>query len=1192
MKLTKTALRELSAKYRAVLMKCALMNMMIFAGALMPHTANAGIMTVDKNTQLNQNTSVTDLNIEFASNGCDAKNCTLDGQKHTLSSSDGKNSLTITTTSETGYGGQLNDITLKASEIVGNTTNATGVELTGDVIFDAVTVSDIDLYGISGGSLTLTGTMKGGSLRGDQSFTVTGTLDNVKLRGELDNGSGLFKFHGIAKDTTFLNYDSFNLSDIKSEGRTEIHADTVSGNYYSSKSSANSNQINAGETLVLKSTDGTGNGTWNVANTLYLAGNIYGDLNGNGQNLYLENDASILEGGLKNIKIRILKDFSWNGNIKITSGSSGVRLFLGENHTDAKLITFNMTADVENVSEVIADNVTVEGHGKTIITPKLTVGEKAYFNDVTIKSGNDLSVSTEETHNFKNSTLHAGNRLDIEGDLINLTGNSTLTAQKIQAKNISVNGTLGVNGELFVDGFTGTGGNSLLVFGDDAKLNTRYSAYSDRIVRFSDINIQAGKTLEQTEEGIHYSINGSMALTSETEIKMNRLSNLYVNGSFDFSKGSLSIGKNNIELGENAVMKGNAVVSAETENVSTVVLNKNAKWIGSLSSVNNNDNVTLEINADDFTLDNDLKIAKNTLHALNIQKNLTLAGGAVVDMNAVTARMPGIDVSIDGNGTLRANMFIDANSYSFKDIAIEAREKNLDIGTIADFTNNAISAPGAITFHNAATFHGASFLSAQSIKAKAVALDGTLTVSGVLHADKITGGTLNIVLPETAVTSPIVTADAENVTLTLDLKNVKGKEAQKYRLTNTKDGYTVSGDYGKYAFSADGDFADYRADKDAFSFANAWKNSDGTLWVMRISGGAQAAIDDLRAAGIFVSPVEENASKILEMANNNPFADALTALLDSGNPALQKQALREVVPTDAAASAFKSAKNTANAVMNAVSGRLGGSSSVSGRSGGDLTVGESSVWVQGMLNHAKMTGGFKADTAGFAAGVETNLTDEIKAGFGYAYASTDIKTDRSKTDANTHTGFVYGEYAPDALYVNAMLSFGRSDYDDKAKLSGMKNSYKADTYSARVATGYALGVLTPEAALRFTAVRQKAYTDALGARVSAKSLNTATMVAGAKAAKTFTADKYAVTPEAKLALTYDLARPNEDRTVTLPDGSSYVAAGEKLNRLGLEIGAKAAVRLTNAVEVSLSYDGAFKEHYQDHTGLMNVKVEF
>lgn len=60
----------------------------------------------------------------------------------------------------------------------------------------------------------------------------------------------------------------------------------------------------------------------------------------------------------------------------------------------------------------------------------------------------------------------------------------------------------------------------------------------------------------------------------------------------------------------------------------------------------------------------------------------------------------------------------------------------------------------------------------------------------------------------------------------------------------------------------------------------------------------------------------------------------------------------------------------------------------------------------------------------------------------------------------------------------------------------------------------------------------------------------------------------------------------------MPDGSSYIAAGEHLKRLGMEIGAKAAVRLTNAVEVSLSYDGAFKEHYQDHTGLLNVKLKF
>ena len=209
-------------------------------------------------------------------------------------------------------------------------------------------------------------------------------------------------------------------------------------------------------------------------------------------------------------------------------------------------------------------------------------------------------------------------------------------------------------------------------------------------------------------------------------------------------------------------------------------------------------------------------------------------------------------------------------------------------------------------------------------------------MDGTLKANSISNGTLNIVLPSNGTAETLVTAaTVNNVTLTLDLKNVKNKDAQEYRLTDSKDGYTVSADYGKYAFSAKGAFtmADYSADKDAFGFVNAWNASNGTLWIMRISGGAQAAIDDLRAAGISISDAEENASKILDMVNNNPFANALTDMLDSGNSALQKQALREIVPTDAAASAFKSAKSTATAVMNTLADRLGGSSEVSGRSG-------------------------------------------------------------------------------------------------------------------------------------------------------------------------------------------------------------------------------------------------------------------
>lgn len=569
---------------------------------------------------------------------------------------------------------------------------------------------------------------------------------------------------------------------------------------------------------------------------------------------------------------------------------------------------------------------------------------------------------------------------------------------------------------------------------------------------------------------------------------------------------------------------------------------------------------------------------------------------------------------ITGTGTLKAEnvtinyagSVVSENQTAYFDgINIAALKDNLVFDGASssryDFTNNAISAGNIIQFDKKATFNGNSSLTAHHTRAEDIIINGILTVSGSMEANSITGGTLNIILPSSGTRAIIVSSNkpVSNVNLTFDLKNVKSKNAQQYSVVGYNySNYTIiSGNYSKWAFSAKDSFTldDWKADKDAYKLTeNLWNQSQGTLWILKVAGGAESAIGDLRMAGIYVSPTEENASKILDLINDNPFADRLTDLLDSGNAGLQKQALREIAPADAAASAFKTAKSAANAVMNAVSGRLGGASDVSGRSGGDLTAGESVAWAQGMFNRTKMTGndGFTSGTAGFSAGVERNATDEIKAGFGYAFASTGIKTGRSKINADTHTGFVYGAYAPDALYVNAMLGYGRSDYDDKAKLSGMKNSYKADTFSARVAAGYDMDTLTPEAALRFTAVRQNAYTDELGARVSAKNLNTTTAVIGAKTGKDFAAGKYTVSPEMKAALTYDLARPNESRMVTLPDGASYVAAGEHLNRLGVEVGAKAAVRLTNEVELSLSYDGAFKEHYQDHTGLINVKVDF
>lgn len=1234
MNLSKTALRELSAKYRAVLIKCALMNMMIFAGALMPHTANAylnfdpntGTITVDQNSAL-ENSVENIKTITFGDGNI------LDGQGNTLSGFDGEN-LTLSTSGTTS-GGSLNDITLKASEIAGATTDAAPVEITGNVVFDAATVSNIHLKGgDDSASLTLKGTMKGGSLASQ--FTVTGTLDNVDLTS----------FDGIAKDTAFLNYDTFNFNQMNLAGKTEIHADKISGVYHLPNPLSH-NLFESGTTLVLRNKNDSDKGTWDVGGqgisplVKLRGGNIYGNLK-NGK-LLINSGDSIFEGALNNFVVEIWRDYVWNGNIRLDPSSSDVTLSLGNDHPSStpNQITFTMTADVNNISEVSIHDTTVNGNGKTITTPKLTVENNGYFNNVKIKSGENLTVTGGGALNLTNSSLSAGN--------------------SITATDISVIGTLDVDlyaaagdQRFSADNITGANG---------AKVTFRTSGKSsDGIVYF---NKKTGNWIEIKDVSLNFSgtnatfmndvyfTNAKISTTQrDTAFEFQgfrpavfRGENTIVADNIKTNVGRAFVDKNASLMLKNIDGTGNGSLTGGLElyghftgdvKDGKLVLNAGSDW--SFSGKLNADSVTAY-----FTDGDTLDMANLKLTAGSSIEQLTL----IRNKSQLTPRMiVNSDFSVNelwlvnnvssaetaariaGTGTLKTNKIYPYDNKNakltvyFDGINIAALNNDLDFTGVylgkTVFTNNAISAPNHIGITADADFNGNSSLTAQTISVRKLTLNGTLNVNGKLEAGGgITGGTLtmngrlvaknitdstlNIVLPSVAdpiSEGAILLGSANNVNLNLDLKNVKSKNAQQYFVVDELHygEYTISGSYGKWAFSADNSFTleDWKADKDKYLLSNVWGNSKGKLWILKVAGGAESAIDELRMAGIYVSPTEENASKILDLTGNNPFADRLTDLLDSGDAGLQKQALREIVPTDAAASAFKSAKSAANAVMNSVSGRLGGGSDVSGRSGGDLVAGKASVWVQGMLNHAKMTSGdgFTSGTTGFAAGVEHNVTDEIKAGFGYAFASSDIKTDRSKTDADTHTGFVYGEYAPDALYVNAMLSFGRSDYNDTTRAAGMKSSYRADTYGARVAAGYALGLLMPEAALRFTAVHQKAYTDALGARVAAKNLNTATAVVGTKASKTFTAGKHAITPEVKLALTYDFARPKEDRTVTLPDGSSYVAAGEHLKRLGVEVGAKAAVRLTNEVELSVSYDGAFKEHYQDHTGMLNLKLMF
>ncbi|HBO58720.1 MAG TPA: hypothetical protein DD624_02265, partial [Alphaproteobacteria bacterium] len=450
----------------------------------------------------------------------------------------------------------------------------------------------------------------------------------------------------------------------------------------------------------------------------------------------------------------------------------------------------------------LPQSVTISGNGNTLSVKELKAAytNNFYFDNVKIKSD---TLSIENLINLKNNTsvtiskdlTFADYNARIIGDgttaIYFENDEATISSGKLQNVSLFAKNKLTTNSVFIGTNITAKTvdiSSSHFLEGDNTIISDEILAKDSLRIGYNDT--QASLTLKKSD--------GTRGV-----LKMDDAAQLKLFGKFtgDVTGGKITVWNSGTEF-------------YGKMNVAELVINNSAF---SVSPLKGSYVETLNI----YTTNSNSGVVSSIRIALDLSAN-SLNFENVIERYSSSA-LEKIAGKISGNGTLKINnasvqiasaeqLSPDKTAY-FDGINVAALNNNLtfsgDREAKYDFTNNTISAAGKIEFNTPTTFHGASILTAQSIKAKAVALEGMLTVSGVLQADKITGGTLNIVLPETSVTSPIITADAENVTLTLDLKNVKGKEAQKYRLTNTKDGYTVSGDYGKYAFSADGDFADY-----------------------------------------------------------------------------------------------------------------------------------------------------------------------------------------------------------------------------------------------------------------------------------------------------------------------------------------------------------------------------------------------
>ena len=482
------------------------------------------------------------------------------------------------------------------------------------------------------------------------------------------------------------------------------------------------------------------------------------------------------------------------------------------------------------------------------------------------------------------------------------------------------------------------------------------------------------------------------------------------------------------------------------------------------------------------------------------------------------------------------------------------------------------------------------------------AKDTTVT-GGVLNINKAMNVTGDLTLDSgTAGDGTITFAKGSNLSVKVNKTAIANNVINNGATLNMVFDTGFEGEYKLVTGSLDKEFEGYNNN----ALYNIESSKNGTYQISKktaqeISEAVSATQNEANVIAALTAQSDTGNAKA------NIIANSVNDALQSGNKAeiaAAKEAASALAP-DVAPVVSQTETTVANQIYSAIGTRLSGgiNNANQGISSGDM-LDDAAVWVQGLYNKSKLNNtskayGYDADTYGTAFGLEKYVTKATKLGAGYAYNSTDIDGHNRDTDVHTSTLFAYGEYKPNNWFVNGIMSYGWSDYKEKKhSVVDVKSKYDVDTFGLQAMTGYDINLpqaftLTPEAGVRYAHVDQDSYTDDAGQSVKSHKGNIWTGVAGAKLSKAFAADNGMIfKPELRLAATYDLKNDKGNTLVTLANGTSYSVQGTALKRFGVEVGAGVTADLSDNVELSMGYEGRFRSHYQDHTGLINAKYKF
>ena len=899
-------------------------------------------------------------------------------------------------------------------------------------------------------------------------------------------------------------------------------------------------KLNGGAIRAASSADGTHYSQINVNGTVAVEGE---------NNTIASRVTNVKDGGkftiAKDSSLDLVGDMTRDPVTGFVSTDEGAKKSTG-------IFAIAKGGSLENAGTVAANATSVKNNGSIKNTGTFTLtdyeSDGGSFHGAYTQNGGSLVLSN-------NATITTDNQSGADNDKANKV--SITNAEKIEVTNgsaidtsfLEINGDADNKTEIIIGGNNPNAGRET-----DANEQWRNDAYilsyNDAEIENADITIKAGGHLQQAATGDN-------ADSAKPHIMTITNSTVAVETGGSMISSSTKDGTSSFELaGESSVDLNGGIINGKIS-------------VGDTSEINvNNAGSTIKTLAGEGTLNINANTSVSTLFG-SASKIGTLAvkEGSTFILNSSdkVSADPDNDIEAKDAVNLTASTMEVSGTAIVADNGNSIAETNVNKGGILDLGYN--------TFSSDVTMDAGSTLNV-GVKNDDDASDGKLTHGKI-------DGTLTV-------TDPAEGAANASMNLIIAADTKLGEESKIDLASGSENGLGNLVVNNNLLYNLEGVDDDGKITGSEITVSKKDSSEVAAGVAANGANGNQAG-----TIAAFVDGLSGNAQ-----ADN--ITNQISTLVQSGNVKGAARLAKEVAPV-AAPVAQSQVTETTNQVFGAVATRLSGgsvSSAAEGKSSGDSVFERAAMWVQGLFNKSKYDGSndFKTDSTGLALGAEKYLNSDVKVGAGYAYTNSDVKQGDRKIDVDTHTAFVYGEYKPSDWYVNGIASYNWGDYDEK-KYGGLSGKYDVNSIALQAMTGYDFhmngAVVTPEAGLRYINIHQDSYTDTAGQRVSENSSDYLTGIVGAKIKKDYTlSNGMNIRPEARLAMTYELVNDNSNASVMLANGSAYQVRGEALDRFGVEAGVGLTAEVDDNVEVSLGYEGKFRDHYKDHTGLLNAKYKF